>query len=65
MTVVDVSSRTAPMKVGDRLRFRLRYMGALTLLNSGYVDKEVVDDDGRVLQAPSASFPPVGASTSA
>jgi predicted amino acid racemase len=65
MTVVDVTSRSGVMKVGDRLRFRLRYMGALTLLNSGYVDKEVVDDDGRVLQPPSASSPPVGASNAA
>jgi predicted amino acid racemase len=55
MTVVDVSSRPGGTRVGERLRFRLRYMGALTLLNSGYVDKEVVGDDGRVRQPPSRS----------
>lgn len=52
MTVVDVGSRTAPTRVGDRLRFRLRYMGALKLLNSDYIDKIVVDDDDRSLAAP-------------
>ncbi len=49
MTAVDVSARTAPTRVGDRLRFRLRYMGALKALNSDYIDKVVVGDDGRVL----------------
>ncbi len=52
MTVVDVGSRTTPTRVGDRLRFRLRYMGALKLLNSDYIDKIVVDDDGRSLPEP-------------
>lgn len=47
MTVVDVGAREQPTRVGDKLRFRLRYMGALKLLNSDYVDKVVVDgDDG-------------------
>lgn len=57
MTVVDVGSRTTPTRVGDRLRFRLRYMGALKLLNSGYIDKVVVDDDGRPLPEPAAPAP--------
>jgi len=41
ITVVDVSRRAPRIHVGDRLRFRLRYMGALKLLNSTYVDKVV------------------------
>lgn len=44
MMVVDVTDRVSPTRVGDRLRFGLRYMGALTLLNSTYVDKEVVGE---------------------
>lgn len=44
MMVVDVTERERPTRVGDRIRFCLRYMGALTLLNSPYVDKEVVGD---------------------
>lgn len=51
MTVVDVGSRGEPTRVGDKLRFELRYMGALKLLNSDYIDKVVVDDDGRTLPA--------------
>lgn len=51
MTVVDVGSRGQPTRVGDKLRFKLRYMGALKLLNSDYIDKVVVDDDGRTLPA--------------
>ena len=46
MTVVDVGRCANPTRVGDRLRFRLRYMGALKLLNSAYVDKVVVEDGG-------------------
>ena len=42
ITVVDVGRRAQRTHVGDRLRFRLRYMGALKLLNSAYVDKVVV-----------------------
>jgi predicted amino acid racemase len=49
MTVVDVGSRGEPTRVGDKLRFKLRYMGALKLLNSDYIDKVVVDDDGRTV----------------
>jgi len=49
MTVVDVGRRAHPTRVGDRIRFGLRYMGALKLLNSAYVDKIVVDDEGELL----------------
>ena len=41
ITVVDVTRRAGRTRVGDRLQFRLRYMGALKLLNSDYVDKAV------------------------
>jgi predicted amino acid racemase len=41
ITVVDVTRRAGRTRVGDRLRFGLRYMGALKLLNSDYVDKAV------------------------
>ena len=44
MTVVDVGRCANTTRVGDRLRFRLKYMGALKLLNSDYIDKVVVDD---------------------
>lgn len=42
MLVVDVSGRAEATNVGDRLGFGLRYMGALKLMNSPYVDKRVV-----------------------
>lgn len=41
MLVVDLGSKIDKYKVGDRLSFRLKYMGVLSLLNSDYVDKEV------------------------
>jgi predicted amino acid racemase len=44
ITVVDVARRSKHTRVGERLRFRLRYMGALKLLHSNYVDKVVVSD---------------------
>lgn len=44
MTVVDVQERTQKTRVGDRLRFTVEYMGALKLLHSPYVDKEVISD---------------------
>lgn len=45
MTVVDVGRRDRATRVGDKLCFRLRYMGALKLLNSAYVDKIVIDGE--------------------
>jgi predicted amino acid racemase len=44
MTVLDVGRRAAVTRVGERLRFSVGYMGALKLLHSPYVDKEVVGD---------------------
>ena len=42
MTVIDISNATTPYKVGDLVSFHLKYMGALQLLNSEYVQKKVV-----------------------
>lgn len=44
MTVVDVARRRGRTRVGERLRFSVEYMGALKLLHSPYVDKEVFAD---------------------
>ncbi|MEJ2287887.1 MAG: alanine racemase [Deinococcales bacterium] len=57
ITVVDVSKRAQPTRVGERLRFRLRYMGALKLLNSSYVDKVVVDESVAGMAAPGKAAP--------
>lgn len=48
MTVIDVARRRSATRVGERLRFKVGYMGALKLLHSPYVDKEVVSDSVRV-----------------
>lgn len=42
MLIVELGLNEQNYKVGDVLRFNLRYMGALSLLNSRYVEKEVV-----------------------
>ena len=42
MIVVDITSSEREYKVGDLVSFKLKYMGALGLLNSDYVDKIVV-----------------------
>lgn len=39
MLVVDVGSNTNGYEVGDMIRFRLKYMGALGIMNSNYIDK--------------------------
>lgn len=41
MLVVDISNSKRDYKVGDLVSFNLRYMGALYLLNSNYIDKKV------------------------
>ncbi|WP_287420906.1 hypothetical protein [Candidatus Brachybacter algidus] len=43
MTVVDISHTKKKYKVGDLISFKLDYMGALSILNSNYVDKKVED----------------------
>jgi len=42
MLVLELGDNTQNYKVGDEIRFKLRYMGALSLLNSRYISKEVV-----------------------
>lgn len=42
MLVVELGENENNCKVGDTLRFNLRYMGALSLLNSRYINKVVV-----------------------
>ncbi len=41
MLVVDVGTNDANYEVGDMVRFRLRYMGALGIMNSNYIEKVV------------------------
>lgn len=42
MLVVELGENLRNYKVGDTLRFQLRYMGALSILNSRYIAKEIV-----------------------
>jgi predicted amino acid racemase len=42
MLVVDIDNNEQNYKVGDLLEFDLKYMGALRLLNSDYIEKKVV-----------------------
>jgi predicted amino acid racemase len=39
MLVVDVGINSNGYEVGDMIRFRLKYMGALGIMNSNYIDK--------------------------
>lgn len=41
MTVIDISNTTQKYQVGDLVSFHLKYMGALQLLNSDYIQKKV------------------------
>ncbi len=42
MLVVDLGKNRNNLKVGDSIRFGLKYMGALGIMNSKYIDKIVV-----------------------
>ena len=42
MLVIDIGDSEKKYKVGDLVSFKLKYMGALGLLNSDYVDKRLV-----------------------
>lgn len=42
MLVVDLGAQSPHYKVGDEISFLLKYMGALSLLNSDYIEKRVV-----------------------
>lgn len=43
MLVLDVGSNPQGYKVGDTIRFKLKYMGALGLMSSDYIEKKVAD----------------------
>ncbi len=43
MLVLDVGTNPENYKVGDMIRFKLKYMGALGLMNSDYIEKVVAD----------------------
>jgi len=43
MIVVDIGNNRKKYKVGDFIKFNLNYMGALSILNSNYIDKKVVN----------------------
>ena len=42
MLVIDIDDNDQGYKVGDLIPFDLKYMGALTLLNSEYIEKKVI-----------------------
>jgi predicted amino acid racemase len=42
MMVLDAKDNEAGLKVGDVVTFELKYMGALHLMNSSYIDKYVI-----------------------
>lgn len=41
MLVIDISSSTKKYKVGDLVSFNIKYMGALYLLSSNYIEKNI------------------------
>ena len=41
MLILDVGENEAGYEVGDFIRFRMKYMGALGIMNSDYIDKTV------------------------
>lgn len=43
MLILDVGSNPQNYKVGDMIRFKLKYMGALGLMSSDYIEKKVTD----------------------
>lgn len=42
MLILDLGENPKNYKVGDLIKFRLKYMGALAILNSDYIEKKVV-----------------------
>ncbi len=44
MLVIDIKDNARNYKVGDFLAFDLKYMGALTLFNSHYIEKRIIED---------------------
>ena len=45
MLIIDLGENKAGYKVGDWISFRLKYMGALGLMNSSYITKNLVTED--------------------
>ncbi len=43
MIVMDLGNNKKGYKVGDLVSFRLNYMGILSILNSNYIDKKIVN----------------------
>src|SRR6056297_4306540 len=43
MLILDVGTNEKGYKVGDEIRFKLKYMGALGLMSSDYIQKRVAD----------------------
>lgn len=43
MLILDVGQNPEGYKVGDMIRFKLKYMGALGLMSSDYIEKRVTD----------------------
>lgn len=41
MLVIDISHSAQKYKVGDLISFNIKYMGALYLLNSNYIEKNI------------------------
>ena len=50
MLILDLGKNKKNYKVGDLISFRLKYMGALALLNSSYIEKRV--DTGKLQPLP-------------
>ena len=44
MLIINLGQNPKGYKVGDTLNFDMKYMGALSLLNSDYIDKKVIDN---------------------
>ena len=45
MLIIDLGNNERNMKVGDLIKFRLKYMGALSLFSSDYVEKVVIENE--------------------
>jgi predicted amino acid racemase len=43
MLVMDIGKSNRKLKVGDIISFRLDYMGILSVMNSNYINKVVID----------------------
>ncbi|WP_297335371.1 alanine/ornithine racemase family PLP-dependent enzyme [Algoriphagus sp.] len=43
MLIINLGKNPNAYKVGDIMSFQLKYMGALSILNSNYVDKKLID----------------------